>query len=61
MSTQMNFQGGVNAKHTPSTASCAQAEKGETTTPQSEFKSDVTPAKTYKPKPGPQMNFPNGN
>lgn len=56
---QNNYEKGVNAKSTTSTATCGQAEKGETTKPQSEFKSDVAPAKTYKPRQGPQMNFEN--
>jgi hypothetical protein len=60
MKTQMNYQHGVNKKATTDTASCAEAEKGEAMKQQMEFKCNVTPAKGYKPKAGPQMNFPNG-
>jgi len=60
MSQQMNFEKGVNYKANPTAASSGAAEKGEATKPQQEFKCDVTPAKGHSPRPGPQMNFPNG-
>ena len=63
MSQQMNFQGGVNKKATTSTASCSQAERGETKKQQENF--NWTNEKcTEKVNPYPdttrQMNFPNG-
>ena len=60
MAQQNNFEKGVNYKATTSTATCGEAEKGESTKTQMEFKCDVEPAKTYKPRSGPQVNFPNG-
>lgn len=58
MSQQMNFEGGVNKKTTTSTASCAQAEKGESKTSPQQFPCEVPPPKGRTPTPGPQMNFP---
>jgi hypothetical protein len=56
--TSMNFEGGVNKKHTTDTASCAQAEKGEQTKPYIQFQCDSAP-KGRSVRPGPQVNFPN--
>lgn len=61
MAQQNNFEKGVNHKSTTSTASCGEAEKGEASSGQMEFKCDVEPPKARKPRPGPQVNFPNGN
>jgi hypothetical protein len=60
MSQQSNFEKGVNYKATKSVATSGEAEKGEATKQQVNFKCDVTPAKGYSPHPGRQMNFPNG-
>jgi len=57
MSTQMNFQGGVNKKHTPSTATCGAAEKGEAKSPLHGF--NGKPGKGRTPTSGQQKNFPN--
>jgi hypothetical protein len=61
MSQQMNFQGGVNKKSTTSTASCGEAEKGESKGSPQQFPCDVPPPKARTPKSGPQKNFPNGS
>lgn len=60
MNTASNFEKGVDYKATKNTATCAQAEKGEQTSPKLQFQSDSTP-KGRTVRPGPQMNFPNGN
>lgn len=59
--TSMNFEGGVNKKHTTKTATAGEAEQGEYKKPNTiQFQSDGSP-KGRSVRPGPQMNFPNGS
>ena len=61
MTTQMNYQGGVNKKTTPSTATCGEAETGESKRSVQIFSKNIEAPKARTPRPGPQKNFPNGN
>lgn len=57
MKTQMNFEGGVNAKHNGPTASMSEAEAGESKRSVQDFPCEVEPPKARTPRPGAQMNF----
>jgi hypothetical protein len=59
MTTQMNFQGGVNKKTTPSTASQAAAEAGEAKSVKPVFPCECSTITQQGVKSGPQTNFPN--
>lgn len=58
---QNNFEKGVNYKATKNVATAGEAEKGEAKRPVQQFPCKVEAPKGRMPRPGPQMNFPNGN